>query len=129
MARLLVVDDEPDVTVMLKFMLEKDGHSVSTANDGLSALAAVGVEPADASKPLPDLVLLDMMMPGMDGYEVCQRLYADPRTRAVPVLMLTGKDDMRDLNHRVPNVAAHVGKPFDPRQLRELIAGMMGKRD
>ncbi|MBI3566146.1 MAG: response regulator [Elusimicrobia bacterium] len=129
MARILVVDDEPDVTVMLKFMLEKDGHAVSMANDGLQALAALGLEPADPAKPLPDLVLLDMMMPGMDGYEVCARMYDDPRTRAVPILMLTGKDDMRDLNHRTPNIAAHIGKPFDPRGLRELIAGMMGKRD
>lgn len=129
MAHILVVDDEPDVTVMLKFMLEKDGHTISTANDGLQALEVLGVEPADATKPLPDLALLDMMMPGMDGYGVCTRMFEDPRTKAIPVIMLTGKDDMRDLNHRTPNVAAHVSKPFDPRNLRELIAGMMGKRD
>ncbi|MBI3566286.1 MAG: response regulator [Elusimicrobia bacterium] len=129
MARILVVDDEPDVAVMLKFMLEKDGHSVSTAGNGLQALEVLGVEPADASKAVPDLAILDMMMPGLDGYGVCVRMFEDPRTKAIPVIMLTGKDDMRELNHRAPNVAAHVSKPFDPRSLRELIAGMMGKRD
>ena len=67
MARILVVDDERDVATMLKFMLEKDGHVVEAAYDGRQALAAMGIEPADAEKPLPDLVILDVMMPELDG--------------------------------------------------------------
>jgi CheY-like chemotaxis protein len=126
MARILVVDDERDVATMLKFMLEKDGHAVTKAHNGAEALVELGVEPVDASKPVPDLAILDVMMPELDGYEVCERMFKDPRTRAVPVIMLTAKGGMRELNERTPNVAAHVDKPFDPRALRDLVAGMLG---
>lgn len=129
MARILVVDDETDVAVMLKFMLERDGNEVTTANNGLQALAALGLEPRDEAKPLPDLAILDVMMPELDGYGVCARMFSDARTAAIPVIMLTAKGDMRELNERAPNVAAHVDKPFDPRALRELVAGMLGGKD
>jgi CheY-like chemotaxis protein len=129
MARILVVDDERDVATMLKFMLEKDGHVVATAHNGREALAEIGVEPADESKPLPDLALLDVMMPEMDGYAVCTRMYEDARAKRVPVIMLTAKGGMRELNERAPNVAAHLDKPFDPRALRELVAGMLEGKD
>ncbi|MDE2489428.1 MAG: response regulator [Elusimicrobia bacterium] len=126
MARILIVDDERDVATMLKFMLEKDGHRVSVAHDGGEALAALGVEPADESKELPELVIMDVMMPVLDGYAACARMFDEPRTKAIPVLMLTAKGEMRDLHQRTPNVAAHLDKPFDPRHLRELVAGMFG---
>ena len=129
MARILVVDDERDVTTMLKFMLEKDGNAVETAYDGRAALAAMGIEPADPAKTPPDLVILDVMMPELDGHAVCARMFEDPRTKLVPVLMLTAKGKMRELHQLTPNVAAHVDKPFDPRALRELIAGMVGGKD
>lgn len=128
MARILIVDDERDVATMLKFMLEKDGHEVSVAHDGAEALAALGVEPADAAKELPDLVIMDVMMPVMDGYAACARMFDDPRAKAVPVLMLTAKGEMRDLHDRTPNVAAHIDKPFDPKHLREFVAGMFGSK-
>jgi CheY-like chemotaxis protein len=111
---------------MLKFMLEKDGHVVETAHDGRQALAALGVEPPDAVKPPPDLVILDVMMPELDGYAVCGRMFKDPRTRTVPVLMLTATGGMRELHAVTPNVAAHIDKPFDPRALRDLVGEMMG---
>ena len=129
MARILVVDDERDVATMLQFMLEKDGYVVETAHDGRQALAALGVEPADAGKPAPDLVILDVMMPELDGYAVCARMFEEPRTKLVPVVMLTAKGEMRELHAVTPNVAAHVDKPFDPRALRELVDGMMGGKD
>ncbi len=129
MARILVVDDEADVAVMLKFMLEKDGNAVETAHNGREALAALGLEPRDETKPHFDLAILDVMMPELDGYGVCARMHRDPRTSGVPVIMLTAKGGMRELNQRAPNVAAHVDKPFDPHALRELIAGMLGGRD
>lgn len=128
MARILVVDDERDVATMLKFMLEKDGHVVETAHDGLAALTALGLASVDGERPLPDLVILDVMMPHLDGPAVCARMFEDARTKTVPVLMLTAKGAMRDLHALTPNVAAHIDKPFDPRALRELIAGMMGGR-
>ena len=129
MARILVVDDERDVATMLKFMLEKDGHVVEAAHDGRQALAALGVEPSDAGKPTPDLVILDVMMPELDGPAVCARMFKEPRTKLVPVLMLTAKGGMRDLHSVTPNVAAHIDKPFDPRALRDLVGEMMGGKD
>lgn len=126
MGRILIVDDEDDIALMLKYMLEKDGHVVATAGDGAQALAALGLEPPDAAKTPPDLVILDVMMPVLDGYAVCARMYEERQTRGVPVLMLTAKEAMRELHARTPNVAAHIDKPFDPAALRELIGGMLG---
>jgi CheY-like chemotaxis protein len=125
MARILVVDDERDVATMLKFMLEKAGHQVATAHDGGEALAALGLEPLDEGKDPPDLAILDVMMPVLDGFEVCARMFKNPRTKLVPVLMLTAKGGMKELHARTPNVAAHIDKPFDPVALRELVAEML----
>jgi CheY-like chemotaxis protein len=122
MGRILVVDDERDVATMLKFMFEKDGHVVETAHDGRQALAALGIEPASAGKPVPALVILDLMMPELDGAAVCARMSSEPRTRLVPVIMLTAKGGERGTT---PNVAARVDKPFDPRALRGLVSGML----
>lgn len=127
MARILLVDDERDVVTLIKFMLEKDGHMVVPAYDGGEALAKIGVEPRDETAVAPDLVILDVMMPVLDGYAVCSRLYENPRTRAVPVIVLTAKGQTKDLFHSTPNVAAHIDKPFDPKALRELVSGMLAK--
>lgn len=109
---ILVVDDDPHVLELLKFTLEKENHRVVTAADGHAALqlAAAG----------PDLILLDLMLPGIDGYEVCRRLKADPRTAAIPVVMLTARAAEVD---RVLGLELgaddYVTKPFS---LRELVA-------
>ena len=128
MARILLVDDERDVVTLIKFMLEKDGHAVFPAYDGAQALAKAGIEPRDETAVCPDIVILDVMMPVLDGYAVCSRLHEDPRTRAVPVIVLTAKGETKDLFNATPNVAAHVEKPFDPKVLRELVAGMLASR-
>jgi putative two-component system response regulator len=82
---ILVVDDEPGVTRFLKHLLEADGHEVGVAHDGREALAAVGGR-------RPDLIVLDLDMPGLGGFEVCRQLKEDPDTRLLPVLVLTGRD-------------------------------------
>lgn len=129
MARILVVDDEQDVVTLMKFMLEKDGHSVVPAHDGLEALARLGLEPRDETAVIPDLVILDVMMPHLDGYAVCARMHEEPRTKGVPVIVLTAKGETKDLFETSPNAAAHIEKPFDPRALRDLVASMLeGKR-
>jgi CheY-like chemotaxis protein len=128
MARILLVDDERDVVTLIKFMLEKDGHTVVEANDGAEALRKLGVEPRDETTVLPDLAILDVMMPVLDGYAVCTRMHEDPRTRAVPVVVLTAKGATKGVFDAAPNVAAHLEKPFDPKSLRELVAGMTGAR-
>lgn len=128
MARILVVDDERDVVLLIKFMLEKDGHTVIPAHDGGEALARLGLEPRDETAVPPDLAILDVMMPVLDGWAVCNRMREDARTKAVPVVVLTAKGEMKDLFNAATNVAAHLEKPFDPKALRELVAGMTGTR-
>jgi CheY-like chemotaxis protein len=116
----MIVDDEADVVTLLKFLLMKDGHAVTSACNGEDALGKLG---ADAE--LPDLIVMDVMMPVMDGYALSAKLAQDARTRAIPVIVLTAKGEMRDLFHYAPNVAAYIDKPFDPKTLRDLIASMV----
>ncbi len=125
MARILVVDDERDVVTLIKFLLEKDGHAITEAFHGAEALAAVGVEPSKPDLPLPDLVIMDVMMPVMDGYTAAMRLRENPATRPIPLIVLTAKGQMRDLFEMAPNVAGYIEKPFDPKRLRELVAGAL----
>ncbi|MDE2489429.1 MAG: response regulator [Elusimicrobia bacterium] len=129
MARILVVDDESEIVTLLRFVLEQDGHAVSSAGNGVEALERLGVEPADPSRAVPELIVLDIMMPVMDGYQLNQRLQVEARTQGIPILVLTAKGQkMRDLFEMAPNVAAYVQKPFDPKMLRELISGILASR-
>lgn len=82
MARVLVIDDEPDVVRLILKVLSGRGHVVQTARDGASALSRVHAEP-------PDAILLDSDLPKIDGAEVCRRIKTDPATRRIPVVMLT----------------------------------------
>ena len=129
MPAILVVDDEPDIVTLLRFALEKEGYAVSEAGNGQIALERLGIEPSRPELPLPDLIVLDIMMPVMDGYQLNMRLQTEPRAKDIPILVLTAKGQkMRDLFEMAPNVAAYVQKPFDPKMLRELIAGILASR-
>jgi two-component system alkaline phosphatase synthesis response regulator PhoP len=131
MATILVVDDEQEITTLLKFVLEKDGHAVMEAGNGLIALERLGVEPPVSAPAKPDLIILDIMMPVMDGYALNMRLQKEPKTKTIPILVLTAKGQkMRELFEMAPNVAAYVQKPFDPKMLRDLIEGILsGKHE
>jgi CheY-like chemotaxis protein len=129
MASIMVVDDEPEIVTLLTFVLEADGHTVGSAGHGADALEKLGVEPVDHARPLPDLMVLDIMMPVMDGYQLNMRLQTEARTKDIPILVLTAKGQkMRDLFEMAPNVAAYVQKPFDPKMLRELISGILSSK-
>jgi CheY-like chemotaxis protein len=129
MPAILVVDDEPDIVTLLRFALEKEGYTVGEAGNGQIALERLGLEPVNAALPLPDLIVLDIMMPVMDGYQLNMRLQTEARAKDIPILVLTAKGQkMRDLFEMAPNVAAYVQKPFDPKMLRELIAGILASR-
>ena len=126
---IMVVDDEPDIVTLLRFALEKEGYSVTEAGNGQIALERLGLEPVKPELSLPDLIVLDIMMPVMDGYQLNMRLQTEPRGKDIPILVLTAKGQkMRDLFEMAPNVAAYVQKPFDPKMLRELIAGILASR-
>lgn len=109
--RILVVDDEPDVVTLMTRALESEGFETLTAYDGISAL-----DIAQAEKP--DLILLDVMMPMMSGYEVCQQLKASPATQYIPVLCVTSAHtgDARERS-RQAGAATLVLKPFTTAEL------------
>jgi len=120
MARVLVVDDERDVVELVKFLLERDGHKVIEAFNGREALEKAYAE-------LPDLIILDIMMPEMDGYTVNARLTETESTKHIPVIILTAKGQMRDVFEMASNVAFYMEKPFDPKHLREKILEVLSK--
>lgn len=127
MANLLIVDDERDLVEQMAALLQRAGHRVTTALDGTEAVKALGLEGADSDN-LPDAVILDIMMPQINGYKVCARMKDDPRTRAIPLIMLTGYTDLKDVFDRFPNVAAFVPKPFENRDLLNTIADILHSR-
>jgi two-component system alkaline phosphatase synthesis response regulator PhoP len=118
--RILVVDDEIYIVHILDFSLGMEGYEVVTALDGEQAL-----EKARAEKP--DLIVLDIMMPKLDGYETCKRLKADAETQDIPVILLSAKG--RNIDQKVGfEVGAddYVTKPFSPRKLVERINAILG---
>lgn len=120
--RILVIDDEPDSVAFVQTVLEKDGFTVISAGDGLEGLETARAE-------LPDLIVLDLQMPKMYGYEVFNRLRAHEATRRIPVIMLTGireqtgvgfsAEDMSELIGEEPN--GYVEKPISPEKLSRIV--------
>ena len=108
---ILVIDDEKDLIELVRYNLEKEGFDVIAATDGQSGLDVV-------RKHRPDLVVLDLMMPGLDGIQVCQQLRADPRAGRIPVIMLTAKATEAD---RIVGLELgaddYITKPFSPREV------------
>jgi two-component system alkaline phosphatase synthesis response regulator PhoP len=109
--KILAVDDERHIVRLIQVNLERAGYQVVTAFDGPEALKKVQSEK-------PDLVVLDVMMPKMDGFEVLKRLQANPETREVPVIMLTAKAQDADVFRGwASGVSAYLTKPFNPLEL------------
>jgi len=127
MANILLADDEKDVVTLIKFLLERDGHHITEAFDGAQVLAQLGIDPP-ATPTLPDLLILDVMMPRVDGYTVSRRLMEQEHTRRLPVLVLTARGQMKDLFQAVTNVSSYLEKPFDPAKLRETVSAILKKK-
>ena len=119
MAKILVVDDEPDAVELIEFNLRNAGFEVVTAADGAEALRK-------ARATLPDLILLDVMLPEVDGLAVCKLLRHDPNTTSIPIIMLTAKAAEID---RVVGLELgaddYVTKPFSPRELVLRVKGLL----
>ncbi len=118
--RILIADDEPNIVVSLEFLMKREGFDVSTAADGEAALAAL-------ASGVPDLVLLDIMLPKMNGFEVCQRIRANPQWNGVKVLMLTAKGRDTEVSKGLALGAdAYVTKPFSTKDLVAQIRQLLG---
>ncbi|HWH74518.1 MAG TPA: response regulator [Methylibium sp.] len=118
--RVLVADDEPNILISLEFLMKREGWQVSVARDGIAALEAIRRE-------RPDLVLLDVMMPGKTGYEVCAAVRADEALASVKILMLTAKGRDTDAAQGLGVGAdAYMTKPFSTQALAARVRELLG---
>jgi DNA-binding response OmpR family regulator len=118
--KVLIADDEPNILISLEFLMKREGWQVSVARDGVEALEAIRAQ-------RPDLVLLDVMMPGKTGFEVCQAVRADESLAGTQVLMLTAKGRETDLAQGLGVGAnAYMTKPFSTKELAAKVREMLG---
>lgn len=119
-SRILIVDDEPNIVISLEYLMKREGWETAVAADGEAALAAL-------EKVLPDLVILDVMLPRMNGFEVCRRIRADLRWRSLRILMLTAKGRETEVEKGLGLGAdAYVTKPFSTKDLVAQIRALLG---
>src|SRR5690242_8984446 len=117
--RILVVEDEESLLKLETILFTSKGYDVTGVKDGSAALAEV-------ARSAPDLVVLDVMLPGMDGFEVCRTIKKDPATSWIPVVMLTAKKSSQDLERgRVAGADAYITKPFKSVKVLEIIDGLI----
>jgi DNA-binding response OmpR family regulator len=118
---VLIADDEANIVVSLEFLMKREGHRVSVARDGDAALAAI-------REQRPDLVLLDVMMPGKTGFEVCQAVRGDESLAGVKILMLSAKGRETDLaKGQALGADAYMTKPFSTRELADKVKALLGR--
>ena len=119
MSRVLIVEDDRDIAELIAHYLQKAGHTTEHLASGNAAIARVRESP-------PELIVLDVMLPGMDGLMVCQALRADPATAAIPIIMLTARGEETD---RIAGLELgaddYVTKPFSPRELSARVAALL----
>lgn len=121
MARILIAEDEPDIRELVAFTLRFAGHEVTTASNGEDALHK-------ATDILPDLILMDVRMPKMTGYDACRAMKADPALRAIPVVFLSAKGQDSEIQTGLEAGAEeYLLKPFAPDQLTERVKAILGK--
>jgi two-component system, OmpR family, alkaline phosphatase synthesis response regulator PhoP len=120
---ILIVEDEKDIIEVLRYYLEKENYRVHVAQDGFSALEL-------ASKIVPNLILLDLMLPKLDGIEVCKKLKNDPRLRAIPVIMVTAKGEEVDkIKGLEIGADDYVTKPFSAKELMARVKAHIRRRE
>src|SRR5258706_6375412 len=107
MARILVVDDDQNISDIVRYIVTTAGHEIPKAADGRDGLA-------QAKSGRPDLIILDVMMPEMDGFTLHNHLLSDETTKRIPLIILTAKGQLRDSFIGSPNVKFYMDKPFEP---------------
>jgi len=119
--RILIVDDEPKLLGAVAETLSEEGYQVATANSGMEALLRL-------AESMPDLIISDIRMPGMDGYQLVSTLRSNPRTELIPIIFLSAKGKREDRITGFRNgVDAYVTKPFDPEELLVIIANILSR--
>ena len=119
--RLLVVDDEPNLLRAVAACLRSEGYEVTTARSGRDALASL-------AESIPDLIVSDVRMPGMDGHALVHRIRSSPRTALIPVIFLTAKELKKDrVEGFRAGVDAYITKPFEPDELLAVITGIFNR--
>ena len=120
-ASILIADDEPNIVVSLEFLMKQKGYVVKVVNNGQDALTAVG-------EFAPDLVLLDVMMPQLSGYELCQKVRENPAWSGIRIIMLSAKGRDVEVNKGIAVGAdAYVTKPFSTKDLLAKVAELLGE--
>jgi DNA-binding response OmpR family regulator len=120
-SKILIADDEQNIVISLEFLMKREGFEVSIAQDGEEAVEKIRAE-------LPDLVLLDVMMPKKSGFEVCQEVKADPALQSVRILMLTAKGrDTEVAKGLALGADAYMTKPFSTRELVERVRSLLAQ--
>jgi DNA-binding response OmpR family regulator len=118
--KILVVEDDEDLVELLRFNLKNAGFSIGTAGDGVEALKK-------ARAAVPDLILLDLMLPGLDGFAVCEILRHDPATTSIPIIMLTAvAGEMARVAGLEAGANDYITKPFSPRELIARVEALLG---
>jgi two-component system phosphate regulon response regulator PhoB len=111
MEHVLVIEDEKDIAELIEFNLKREGYYVRNVFSGEDALIEV-------SKFIPDIIILDIMLPGIDGFEICTKIRNDPKLKKIPILMLTAKSEDEDIIHGLETGADdYITKPFSPKVL------------
>jgi len=119
---ILAADDDEDILQLVAFRLERSGYTVLQARDGEEALAL-------AQEHVPDLAVLDVMMPKMNGFELARRLRADEATKSMPIIMLTARAQDTDVEEGFEAGADdYLRKPFSPQELRARVQAMLARR-
>lgn len=118
--KILVVDDYAENVELVQELLTTNGYQVMTAYNGEEALERI-------HRDIPDLILLDIMMPKMDGYEVCEALRKDEETKDIPIIFVTAKTEVKDWTHAIFNIGvnSYITKPINPKKLLEKVKSVL----
>ncbi len=120
--RVVIADDDPDIRRLVQITVSNAGCDVTVAADGEEALELIRAD-------LPDLIILDVLMPRMDGWEVAKELKSDPRTQSVPIMFLTSRGQEHDVLEGFNSGAAdYMVKPFSPRELQVRVRAVLANR-
>jgi DNA-binding response OmpR family regulator len=118
--KILIADDEPNIVLSLEYLMKREGYDVIVARDGQQALEAI-------LRERPSLVLLDVMMPGKSGFDVCQEVRATPDVKDTPILMLTAKGRDTDVAKGLAmGATAYMAKPFSTKEIAAKVRDMLG---